>query len=54
MVVWTPHPAFPDLRCRVCGVAKKQLDRNDDIVIDKGGNFAAGTWFCQNGHANKI
>ncbi|NWG36063.1 hypothetical protein [Nitrososphaera sp.] len=54
MVIWRPQPDFPRLKCKVCGSVKKQADKNDDITIDKDGNFAAGVWFCPNGHANKI
>jgi len=43
-------------KAKVQGVrlCKKQADKNDDITIDKDGNFAAGVRFCPNGHANKI
>lgn len=53
-MVWIPQPNLPSLKCRVCGLVKKQVDKDDDIIVSKDGSYAAGTWFCPNGHANKI
>jgi hypothetical protein len=54
MVIGRPQPDFPKLECKVCGIVKKQADKNDDITLDKDDNYATGTWFCSNGHANRI
>lgn len=54
MVIWFPLPNLPSLKCRVCGLVKKQLDINDDIIIDRDANLATGTWYCPKGHANKV
>jgi hypothetical protein len=54
MVIWTPLPDIPKLRCSTCQIEKKKFDENDDITINKDGNYFAGTWLCPQGHANKV
>jgi hypothetical protein len=54
MVIWTPIPDVPKLRCNVCQIEKERFDKNDDIVISKDGNHFVGTWLCPHGHANKV
>lgn len=54
MVIWFPLSNLPSLKCRVCGLVKKQLDINDDIIIDRDAYLATGTWYCPKGHANEV
>lgn len=54
MVIWVPLPNLPNLKCRICGLVKKQLDKNDDIVIDSDASLATSTWYCPKGHTNKV
>ncbi len=54
MVIWTPIPDVPKLRCKVCQIEKDRFDKNDDIVVSKDGNHVAGTWLCPRGHPNKV
>lgn len=54
MIVYTPVPDFFSLRCSVCGAKKEHLDAKDDVIIAEDWNTARGTWFCVNGHANRL
>jgi hypothetical protein len=52
MVIPVLPPTASPLRCSVCGAVKKQFDRNDDMVVERDGYSARGTWYSPNGHAN--
>lgn len=54
MVIITPVPDAFRLRCQTCGAGKQQLDGNDDVTVSEDWNIAKGTWFCPNGHPNRI
>jgi hypothetical protein len=52
LVIWSPIPSAPALRCRTCGAKKEKFDiQKDELTFDDFGNVK-GTWYCDNGHLN--